>query len=225
MKILYKNTSRSRPDNLKRTLLNIQEMALNPDYLICLTLDEDDKTVNNPEFKEWLNLNFGLELHTFWGQSKNKVDAINRDLKHFTSWDILINVSDDQIFTVKGFDTFIIAMFETHGLDMFLHFRDINHPLPGDQLSTMSIMGKTYFDRDGYIYHPSYKSLWCDNEATEHAKLRGCYRFNSEPICDHLHPAWGKAKMDSQYQKTEHRLVHLADQKNYQKRKKQGFPK
>jgi len=104
MKLLYKVTSRSRPNNLKRTLLNIQGMATNPDYLICLTLDEDDKTVNNDEFTDWLNQNFGLELHRVIGRSKSKIDAINRDLELFSNWDILVNVSDDQIFTVKGFD-------------------------------------------------------------------------------------------------------------------------
>lgn len=225
MKILYKVTSRSRPENLKRTLLNIREMALNPDYLICLTLDEDDETVNNVEFRDWLNQNFGLELHYFFGHSENKVHAINRDLEHFTNFDILINVSDDQVFTIRGFDTFIEAMFKTHGLDTFLHFRDINHPLPGDSLCTLSIIGREYFNRDGYIYHPSYKSVYCDDEATVVAKQRGCHRFISEPIAEHLHPAYGKAPNDSQYQKTEHRLVHQTDHKNFLKRKKLGFPK
>jgi len=226
MRILYKLTSKSRPENLKRTLLNIQEMALNPDYLICLTLDEDDKTVNNDEFTDWLNQNFGLELHRIIGKSKNKIDAINRDLDLFTNWDILVNVSDDQIFTDKGFDKIIEDAFMfKRDTDLFLHMRDTNHPLPGDALCTLSIIGREYFNRDGYIYHPSYKSVYCDDEATVVAKQRGCHRFISEPIAEHLHPAYGKAPNDSQYQKTEHRLVHQTDHKNFLKRKKLGFPK
>lgn len=200
MKILYKLTSRSRPDNLKRTLLNIQEMALNPDYLICLTMDENDKTVNNVEFTDWLNQNFGLELHYFFGHSENKIHAINRDLEHFTSWDILINVSDDQIFTVKGFDIRIELAFNMFfpDLDGFVHFRDSNHD-PIDALSTMSIIGKKYFDRDGYIYDSRFKSFFCDNLAQDIAKARGCYKFIDDLIFDHLHASYGKAQNDALY--------------------------
>jgi hypothetical protein len=225
MKILYKLTSRQRPDNLKRTLLNIQEMATNPDYLICLTLDEDDKTVNNVEFTDWLNQNFGLELHYFFGRSKNKIDAINRDLEHFTNFDILVNVSDDQVFTVKGFDQKIIDAFQfANGTDLYLHFRDTNHD-PIDALCTLSIIGRDYFKRDGYIYHPSYKSVWCDNESMQVAKNRNCYRFIPDVIFEHLHPAYGKAQTDSQYRKTENPSLHKIDHNNFLRRQKLNFPK
>jgi len=200
-------------------------MATNPDYLICLTLDEDDKTVNNPDFFNWIGQNFGIELHTFFGKSKNKIDAINRDVDKFKVWDILVNVSDDQVFTVKGFDQKIIDAFQfTNGTDLFLHFRDTNHD-PIDALCTLSIIGRDYFKRDGYIYHPSYHSVWCDNEGQEVAKKRGCYRFIPDVIFDHLHPAYGKAKTDAQYQKTESTFVHKKDHNNFLKRQKQGFPK
>ena len=225
MKILYKVTSRQRPDNLKRTLLNIQEMATNPNYLICLTLDEDDKTVNNPAFTEWINENFWIELSVFYGKSKNKIDAINRDLEQFTNWDILVNVSDDQVFTVKGFDQKIIDAFQfANGTDLFLHFRDTNHD-PIDALCTLSIIGQDYFKRDGYIYHPSYKSVWCDNEAMQVAKNRNCYRFIPDVIFDHLHPAYGKSQQDQLSRKTESPSLHKIDHNNFLRRQKFNFPK
>jgi len=199
MKILYKVTSRSRPDNLKRTLLNIQEMAVNPDYLICLTLDEDDKTVNNPEFKEWINQHFFIEMHSFYGKSRNKIDAINRDLEHFTHWDILVNVSDDQVFTVKGFDKIIEDAFMFKGdTDLFLHFRDVNHD-PIDALCTLSIIGQDYLKRDKFIYDPRFKSFFCDNLAQDVAKARGCYKFIPDVIFDHLHASYGKSQSDALY--------------------------
>ena len=72
MRILFNVTSRSRPDNLKRTLLNIRAMATNPDYLILLSMDEDDKTVNNHGFIDWMNTEFGFELHSFWKHQESK---------------------------------------------------------------------------------------------------------------------------------------------------------
>jgi hypothetical protein len=219
MKILYKVTSRSRPDNLKRTLLNIQEMSTNPNYLICLTLDEDDKTVNNPAFTEWINENFWIELSVFYGKSKNKIDAINRDLQHFTFWDILVNVSDDQVFTVKGFDQKIIDAFKfANGTDLFLHFRDTNHD-PIDALCTLSIIGQDYFKRDGFIYDPRFKSFYCDNLSQDLAKARGCYRFIPDVIFDHLHPSYGKAQSDQQYKKND--LLWRHDENLYKRLKTQ----
>ncbi len=199
MKILYKVTSRSRPDNLKRTLLNIQKMALNSNYLICLTMDENDKTVNNVEFTDWLNQNFGLELHYFFGHSENKIHAINRDLEHFTNFDVLVNVSDDQVFTVKGFDKIIEDAFILKGdTDLFLHMRDTNHD-PIDALCTLSIIGKQYFERDRFIYDRRFKSFFCDNLAQDVAKARGCYKFIPDVIFDHLHASYGKSQSDALY--------------------------
>jgi hypothetical protein len=224
-KILYKLTSRSRPNRLKETMLSIKNNASNPDYLICLTLDEDDKTVNNAEFTDWLNEYFGLELHYFFGKSKNKIDAINRDIEQFKVWDILVNVSDDQVFIVKGFDLQIQLAFTMFfpDYDGFVHFRDSNHN-PIDALSTMSIIGIKYFERDSYIYHPSYVSVWCDNESQEVAKRRGRYKFIDSIIFEHLHPSYGKGPNDAQYQKTESKSVHLQDKRNFDNRKRKGFP-
>lgn len=226
MKILYKVTSRSRPERLKETLMSICNNVSNKDYLICLSMDSDDKTVNNPEFIKWYNSNIGWELHPFFGRSKNKIQAINRDVETFKVWDILVNVSDDQVFVKKSFDLEIILAFNLFApdLDGFIHFRDSNHN-PIDALSTLSIIGQKYYERDGYIYHPSYESVYCDNEAQDVAKKRGRYKFIDSIIFDHRHPAYGKGQNDAQYLKTESKLVHAKDKRNFLNRKKQGFPK
>jgi hypothetical protein len=223
-KILFKVTSRSRREKLIETLHNLQEFATNPNYLICLTLDEDDKTCNNPEMRSYLDSHFGFELHTFFGRSKSKIHAINRDLEDFTNWDILVNVSDDQRFTKKGFDNEIRFAFSLFfpDFDGFVHMRDSNHN-PIDALCTMSIIGKKYYERDGYIYHPSYQSVYCDNEAQEVAKRRGKYIFIDTILFDHRHPAYGKAQNDPLYLKNESKAVHLKDHRNFQRRQKTGF--
>ena len=87
----------------------------------------------------------------------------------------------------------------------------------------MSIMGYDYYMRDKYIYHPSYQSVYCDNEAQDVAKLRGCYKYVNEDILVHEHPAWGKAPMDYQYAKTEHPTTYMQDEANYKKRKNANF--
>jgi hypothetical protein len=149
------------------------------------------------------------------GTSKNKVDAINRDVPKY-GWDILVNLSDDQEFTVMGFDA-VIALC---GPDEFLHLPDghVNELLP-----TMSIMGIDYYNRFNYIYHPDYASLWCDNEAMDVAIELGKYKYIDQLVFDHKHPAWTGEQPDKQLIHTQN--FYRQDERTYKKRKLAGFPK
>ena len=199
MKILFKYTTRSRRSNFLRGIDSIvNNLHDNENYHILISVDKDDASM------------FPLPVldckHTYVvGESKSKVDAINRDINEyslFEDWDILVNMSDDVVFIEKGFDTKIRFMFEGESerdLNQVLHFPDGNR----NDLLTVSIMGREYYNRDNYIYNPEYKSLYCDNEAMEVAKQRGCYNFVDKQIFEHLHPAYGKAIFDVQYAKTE----------------------
>jgi hypothetical protein len=191
MKILFKVTSRSRPAKLLETLDNIINKCSTDNYDIVLSLDEDDNTCNTLEFKNILNDKYP-KVKVYYGLSKNKVDAINRDMDKTSEWDILVNVSDDQRFLVFGFDEMIRKGFKDYfpNLDGFIHYPDEN---AREVLATMSIMGKTYYDRFNYIYHPEYVSLWCDNEAMQVAKILNKYIFINILIFDHLHPAYKKS--------------------------------
>lgn len=224
LSILFKLTSRSRPFNLIRALNSIENNVTNPHYQILISMDEDDISCNNPDFKKQLGRNYGWHVYPVFGNSKNKIDAINRDMVTMQAWDILVNVSDDQIFTMKGFDERIRLAFLsfTPDLDGYIHFRDSNHNTI-DALCTLSIIGRKYYERDNYIYHPSYQSVWCDNESMEVAKKRGKYHFVNELIFEHLHPAYGKAKTDAQYKKTESKHLHRIDHNNFLRRKKINF--
>jgi hypothetical protein len=147
------------------------------------------------------------------GNSKNKIDAINRDVNEFTTlcdWDIIVNMSDDMIFTVKGFDDIIRRYFDN--LDQVLHFPDQNQ---GQNCMTMSILGREYYNRDKFIYHPEFESLWVDIVAQEEAQIRGCYKFVNQNIFIHLHPSFGQAHYDAQYQKTEEWGVRQRDYTTY----------
>lgn len=213
MKILFNLASRSRPQKLINTINNVLANVVSDQYEFCIVLDANDPTVT-PELEyNLLALVNPGEYHI--GNSLNKVDAINRNVKDHPTWDILVNCSDDMVFTEFAFDN-IIRFHMPEDLDCYLHFRDSNQDKP-DALCTMSILGRKYFDRDGFIYHPDFQSLWCDNFSMDVAKARGKYRFVNEIIFDHQHPSVGKAPLDSQYRKTE--AFYYADQKVYKRLK------
>jgi hypothetical protein len=209
MTIMFKATSRSRPMRLKKTIDSIvSNMSGKTDYFIQISLDEDD-----PTLAEYFKL-ISAEHEKIIGTSKNKIDAINRDMDLVDRWwDILVNVSDDQVFIKKDFDLDILEAF-VHNNDLFVHFPDGNQ---GD-LATMSIIGREYYKRDNYIYNPEYMSVYCDNEAQDVSKLRDCYKLVNTHIFNHEHPAWGKGPMDLQYQKTEHPVTYKADHDTYVRR-------
>ena len=209
MTILYNFATRSRPDKFKACIENMQSLAIHP-YKILVKADLDDSSMGQDYVPKHDNIIYA------YGNSDSKIHAINRDIDKVNDWDILVNVSDDQLFNKYGFDDTIINSFDNN--DQFLHFPDGNR----SDLATMSIMGRKYFERFNYVYHPTYKSLWCDNEAQEVAISLGCYKFCNTHIFDHLHPAFGKGNYDAQYRKTE--SYSMMDKANYELRKFYGFP-
>jgi hypothetical protein len=192
--ILFKLATRSRPEKARDSINNIIENCKSDNFTILVSVDFDDNSMKNFSYVH-------SNVTIIYGISKSKIDAINRDLDIVKDWDILINTSDDMVFTNKGFDNIIRQDFEDN-LDQFIHYSDGNQK---ENISTMSIMGKEYYERFNYIYHPDYKSLWCDAEATEVAVLLGKYRYmgDNKILFRHMHPAWGLAESDAQYQKTE----------------------
>ena len=90
--------------------------------------------------------------------------AINADIPT-TAWDILVLISDDMIPEIKSFDQIIRSKMKEHypDTDGVLWFFDGWR----EDLNTLCILGRKYYDRFGYIYHPSYESFWSDAEFTE----------------------------------------------------------
>jgi hypothetical protein len=216
-KIVYKYTSRSRPDKFFRGLESIRDNSVDNNYEVICSFDEDDETMNCDVVKSMLP-NFE-NVKWFFGKSESKIHAINRDIDKFPEkWDILVNMSDDMVFTKYGFDNIIREAFDRE--DLFVHFHDGNQ----NRLSTLTIEDKKHFDRFGYIYHPDYISVFSDNEAQDVAKMLSCYKYVGDDvrIFEHRHPLHNKAyKMDAQYVHTE--SFYQFDMATYYRRKSINF--
>lgn len=215
-KIFFKYTSKSRVNNFFRGLDSIvNNLAKKEDYHILCSFDVDDKEYANPGFIE--RLKTYENVSHYFGISTSKIYAINRDILLAPAWDILVNMSDDFIFTQWGFDDLIRTAFQQHfsDLDGFCHFHDGFQP----RLATMSIIGRKWFDRTGYIYHPSYITEYCDVEEQEKAKILGRYKYMGEEIkiMMHIHPYNAhKEAIDELYKKN--MLSSNLDKENYFKR-------
>lgn len=212
MTILYKLTTRSRPLNAYTVIRSIVDLQTSQDYEILISVDHDDPTARTLIEKV-------VQVKGNWmfkaGTCLGKIGSINRDVDTVKNWDILVNVSDDTVFTQHGFDQII--------RDQFQDFKGVVHFPDGNRkdLLTMSIMHREYYERDWYIYHGSYKNLFCDNEAMEVSKIRGQYKYVDLQIFEHRHPAYNKCEFDEQYRKTEG--TFSTDQENFNNRKLRNF--
>lgn len=211
--ILFNLASRSRPEKFKRLVQQITALCSEP-FTILAKIDDDD-----PARNEYLKTE-GIMFEV--GVSENKINAINRDIP-VEGWDIIVDVSDDFVFVKKGFDDIIR---EHCGPDDYLHFPEEfadKEAAAGrnERIVIMYCAGRDYYNRFGFIYNPVYKSLFCDNEGTQVARLLGRYKEVNEVIFFHAHPAAGYGTMDAQTRRTE--AFYTEDKITYEKRQKEGF--
>lgn len=202
-------------------------MADNPiDVYFLVSYDLNDPSMNNPTMLERIK---ALGAVPIGGFSTSKIHAVNRDMEHAPDFDIAVLVSDDMICQKKGWDTIL-------KVQMQLHFPDTDGCLfywdgdpatkrhnEGKGLCTMNIMGKKYFDRFGYFYHHSYKSLFCDNEYTEIAQKDNKMVFSDQVIFKHDHYSNNGKQPDSLMKRTQG--FYNIDKANYEARKRLNFPK
>jgi hypothetical protein len=204
MKILLKIPTRGRPKQFFETIHSYYKLANNYKDVLCMvSVDDDDHTMNNQEIFDALKTypNLNIKIST----SYSKIHAVNRDMHGINdTWDILLLASDDMRPKVKGYDDIIRNNMKNNFLntDGVLWFND---GYMKDRLNTLCILGKKYYERFGYIYHPDYKSVYADNEFTEVSKILKRVQYFEQTIIEHQHPDWGFGKNDA---------VHLANQKN-----------
>lgn len=221
--ILFKLPSRGRPERFFKALDSIVlNLACDYAYHISCTLDEDDTTMNNDEVVSKIAAYKNTSIS--WGTSKTKVHAINRGMPPMVvPWDILVNFSDDMRITVYGFDEIIRQEMLQHfsDTDGYLHFPEKDSMAA---LCVLTICGRKYYGRFGYIYHPAYKSLFCDNEQMEVAKMLGKYVYVPYMIFEHRNPAYshyGEEK-DEMFE-AQQQVGWTIDQQTYNRRKEKNF--
>uniref|UniRef100_A0A6C0I7E7 Glycosyltransferase n=1 Tax=viral metagenome TaxID=1070528 RepID=A0A6C0I7E7_9ZZZZ len=200
MRLLIKLASRSRPVQLLSIVRKYIEFANDTKNIIfVISLDTDDETVTDELQKQLQDVHSCIKV--CMGISKSKIDAINRDIPNPQTFDILLVASDDMIPQVKGYDTIIREKMRKHypDTDGVLFFND---GYSGKTLNTLSIMGRKYYQRFGYIYYPGYKSFYCDNEFMRTAEKLRKQTYFDQVIIRHRHCVYDKeVSFDALYQR------------------------
>ena len=184
MKILIKFPTRNRKEIFFNTLNRYYEYLddlKNVNFVI--TCDKDDDSMNN---KEVIKLLDGYKnLKYYFGNSKTKIEAVNNDIYNL-DFDILLLASDDMIPQIKGYDTIIrndMKKYYPNKDGILWYFDGFNK-----SVNTLSIMGVKYYKKNNYIYHPMYRSFFCDTEQTILAQKFKKITFIDNIIIKHVHP-------------------------------------
>ena len=209
MKILLKCPTRSRPAQFLSVLQKYMRLANRPDLIgVCVSCDQDDSSMTQADVQHSIK---NITHHVAWcniyyGTSTTKIEAVNADMGAIPwEWDIVVLVSDDMVPQVKGYDDVI----RNH---MVEHYPDtngivwVNDGTQGSKLNTITIMGKAMYNSFGYLYHPSYKSLFCDTEFTDLCKtsLASKTVYIPQVLIRHEHPGTGfPQKHDQLYSKNQ----------------------
>ena len=219
MNLLIKYPTRERFYQFELILRRAYELCDNKDNVhFLITYDMDDTNFNLDYARTFIP-----EKHITFigGYSENKVHACNRDMKNshlwvLWQWDAVMLLSDDMVCQVQGWDNDIKEAFD-NDYDKAIHFRD-----GYTDLMTLALIGRKYYERFNYIYNPEYKSLFCDNEMMEVAKLLGKYQYNNNVIFKHEHYANNRRlRKDALMKKTE--SYFYEDKATYDKRKQINF--
>jgi hypothetical protein len=217
VKILVKFPTRSRPAKFLKVLSDYVSKAANNDNIIYLvSIDLNDATMTKEVIEKAYSLHKNVVV--IQGISRNKIEACNRDIHLVKGWDVLVLASDDMICQEQGWD-------EQIRKDMQRNFADLDgvlyYPDGYTQLNTMCIMGRAYYNRFNYIYHPSYNSLFCDNEFQEVSRLLGKEYKSDLTLFKHEHPVWSGEQYDPLMTRNE--SFYQVDKRVYEQRKRNDY--
>ena len=218
MKLLIKFPTKGRKEQFFTVLDRYYEyLSGKHDFQFIITIDSDDAQMSlcQDEFDKYKN------LLVYCSNNKSKIEAINKGVELCPDWDVLLLASDDMIPIAERYDDIIIRNMKQYfpDTDGVLWFND---GYRGQEINTLAIIGRKYYDRFGYIYHPDYNSVYCDDEFTQVSKMLNKVKYFHQPIIRHEHPNNNRGvAFDERYRHTE--SFYFLDRQTFERRKSNNF--
>jgi hypothetical protein len=195
LRLLVKFPTRGRPEKFFKVLDMYRDMSRSKNIRFVVTCDLDDVTMNNQIVIDRFRSYDDVEVH--FGNSKTKIEAVNADMQG-QDFDVCLLASDDMIPERIGYDLEILEQMKLNypDLDGVIWFSD---GYQKKKLNTLVVLGKRYYDRFNYLYHPDYVSFYSDNEFMQVAFMLGKQTYIDDVIIRHEHPDNTKESIDSTY--------------------------
>lgn len=212
MKISLLHPSRSRPEKSFMNSAEWMKKAGNVEVELIVSLDTDD-----PKLKTYTDIYGGAAYHI--GAHKSVVEATNYAATQ-AKGDILVYLSDD-FRCPDNWDELIIKEFEGEKGPLLVKVDDCLQKFEVPVL-TIPIMNRPLYERLGYFWHPSYKSMFVDEDLYWTARKLHALKLAKHLKFPHEHPANGKAPNDETYQRSAANWKQ--GEAAFNKRRLAGFP-
>lgn len=176
-----------------------------------LSVDDDD-----PELAAYRDLAERAGLVLLVHRNRSLVDAVNRAAAA-ASGDVLVVISDD-FGCPPRWDAALAAVIGDD-LDVAVLVDDA----VDGRILTLPILGRDLYRALGYVYHPAYFSMYCDDDLTETARLRGCLRDARHLVFPHRHFSVAGIEPDETYARQNSGRAWLEGWRVFAKRRSGGF--
>ena len=234
MKLLIQFPTFARAEKFLRVLNEYVETSSSHHQLFFnINCDLSDLSMTNAYVQERvkyiLSKKSNVDGVINFDRDTEKISAINNHIQD-KDFDIVICASDDMVPKAHGWDNEIAIAMKEHfpELDGCVSFYDgVRDKIHKDNLITFSILGKKLYDHFGYIYHPDYKSLYCDDEFTQEVNNLGKVAYIDKLIISHEHWSVGGSENHGDLDLAAKKTLHYSgrDEVVFNKRKELGFPK
>jgi hypothetical protein len=178
------------------------------DYV--LSIDDDDDVAGYRALAERRGVRLAVNAN------RSVVEAANAAARVATG-EVLIVVSDDFGCPV-GWDAALAAVLGDR--------RDaavLVHDGGEARILTLPIVGRALYERLGYVYHPAYVSLFCDDDLTQTAAALGCLLDARHLIFPHRHYTTGAVAYDATYAKENSNAAWWHGWRTFEKRRAARF--
>ena len=237
MKFLMQFPTAFRPKKFMECLgVYLNSYSGNHHLHFNIVCDIDDESMNNSEVVSGIHSAFEGKQNTsfdlYFDKDTNKISAINSHINEIVDkYDIVYCVSDDMIPQVNDWDEIIAKAMQENfpDLDGCVHINTGDRDFWTDwtEVITLSILGRELYKEFGYIYHPSYKSFYCDDEFSAIMHMKNKIFRIDEKIVRHEHCQHKNNRNSGTIDKgvEVNNKNWFIDQATFEKRKSQGFPR
>lgn len=220
-KILLNYPSRGRLMKYSKTIASYasKSSGKNPIHFL-IKVDKNDIVMNQPYVHTFtanlLKTYAHVTSEIVVMEPAGKIAAINNAVSGH-DFDIVLSIADDMDCIKDYWDEDVVS---DMGSDYASSLNYDSDPRLQDYTSliVLPILGRKVYDQYGYIYHPDYKSEYCDNEQT--IVLKSITKNIPKKI---FHHDWGN-NQDS-LMATNIMVGQSVDRQTFERRKAQGFPK
>lgn len=195
--------SKSRPDRAAKAWAAIKENAVESDFLMVISKDEENLY---PEIDGVMK-----EIVPTGCYSNQKIQIVYP--KYQDKYSVFFAIDDDCVVKTPEFDKILTEPLDKIGYGIAYG----NDGMQGEKLPTKPVMTTNICKILGYPNPPDLLHLYSDNFYKRLGELLNSLHYFPDVIMDHEHYLNGKAEMDSTYKETNHPALFEHDKRVFDK--------